>query len=239
MDNNSPGVSALPRATGQFDIGALFDLIVILAVLVTVKWMLTPHTQLYAGAGSTTSAMIVGTLLLRRRGLLWADLGFRRPESWPKTLGLAVLVFGIYIVALGAMKGVADHFFEDVGTSGRFDHVEGNLVAYLILMGVIWTHAAFFEELIYRAFFINRLGTALGGSGVALCIAVFFAGSFFGYRHLVYQGMHGALMTGAVGVAFGLVYLWFGRRNLWPLIIAHGTVDTIGITARFLGVMDD
>ncbi|WCL55174.1 CPBP family intramembrane glutamic endopeptidase [Gimibacter soli] len=239
MENNSPGSQSLPRATGHFDIGALLDLIIILAVLVTVKWALSPHTQLFAGAGSTTSAMIVGTLLLRRRGLRWADLGFRRPESWLKTLGLAVLVFGIYIVALSAMQGVADHFFEDVGTSGRFDHVEGNLVAYLILMGVIWTHAAFFEELIYRAFFINRLGTALGGSRVALLVAVVLSGSFFGYRHLVYQGMHGALMTGAVGVAFGLVYLWFGRRNMWPLIIAHGAVDTIGITARFLGMMDD
>lgn len=51
-------------------------------------------------------------------------------------------------------------------------------------------------------------------------------------RHL-YQGLGGALMTGAVGVLFGVLYLVM-KRNLWPLIIAHGIIDTLTLTQIYL-----
>jgi membrane protease YdiL (CAAX protease family) len=59
--------------------------------------------------------------------------------------------------------------------------------------------------------------------------------AFFGYRHYYYQGFHGAVVTGAMGLSIGIMYLWFGRRNLLPLIIAHGLVNSISQTQRFLG----
>ena len=103
-------------------------------------------------------------------------------------------------------------------------------------MAVIWTHAAFFEELLFRAFIINRGMTFLGGGLGAGLVAVLFSAAFFGYRHYYYQGLNGALTTSAVGLALGLLYLWFGRRNILPLILAHGAIDSLGMTYRFLGI---
>lgn len=214
------------------------DLLIVVATLVAVKQSLLPFTQLYAGPASTFSAMIVATYLLRRRGSSWSDLGFRWPESWPRTLGLTVLTMAFFILCTQIAALVADPLFEDVGTGSRFAHVEGNLMAYLIIMVLVWTHGSFFEELLFRAFIINHASGFLGGGLKADIAALFVSSCFFGYRHAYYQGIHGAIITGAGGFAFGVFYLWFGRRNILPLILAHGTFNTLGQTFRFLGIED-
>ena len=218
------------------DIHALVDLLLVIGVLVGVKQSLLPHTQLYAGPASTLSAMIVGTILLKFRGLSWGELGLRRPDSIWKLVLLTALTMALMIGAMGGGGWIADQIFEDIGTSGRFDHVEGNLIAYLGVMALVWTHAAFFEELLFRAFIISRGSTFLGGGLRADLLAVLFAGLFFGYRHYYYQGLNGALTITFVGWVLGLLYLWFGRRNLFPLILAHGLINSLGMTSRFLGI---
>ncbi len=217
---------------------ALRDLIMVASVLVIVKQSLLPISQLYAGPASTLSAMVVGTILLRRRGSGWSDLGLRWPESWPKTLGLTLLTMAFFLVCTQLMVVVADFFFEDIGTSDRFSHIEGNLPAYLLIMVLVWTHGSFFEELLFRAFIINHASEALGGGLRSDIVALIISSAFFGYRHAYYQGWHGALVTGAAGFAFGVFYLWFGRRNIMPLIFAHGAFNTLGQTFRYLGIED-
>jgi membrane protease YdiL (CAAX protease family) len=217
---------------------AFLDLALVLIILVGVKQSLLPYSQLYAGPASTLSAMIVATGLLHYRGLSWSGLGFRWPVNKWKTFLLTALTMILMIAAIAGGGWVADQLFEDIGTSGRFDHVEGNLFAYLGIMLIVWTHAAFFEELLFRAFIIGRSSAFLGGGVRADFLAVLFAGIFFGYRHYYYQGLHVALMITIVGWVLGLLYLWFGRANLLPLILAHGLIDTIGMTTRFLGIKD-
>lgn len=217
---------------------ALRDLALVVAIMVGVKQSLLPFSQLYAGPASTFSAMIVATFLLRRRGRGWGDLGFRWPESWPRTLGLTLLTMAFFLVCTQLMVLVADQFFEDVGTSDRFSHIEGNLVAYVVIMALVWTHGSFFEELLFRAFIISTTSEAVGGGLRGDIAALMISSAFFGYRHAYYQGWHGALVTGAGGFAFGVLYLWFGRRNILPLIFAHGAFNTLGQTFRFLGIKD-
>ncbi len=217
---------------------ALRDLIMVVSVLVIVKQSLLPISQLYAGPASTLSAMVVGTILLRRRGSGWSDLGLCWPESWPKTLALTLISMAFFLVCTQLMVVVADLFFEDIGTSDRFSHIEGNLPAYLLIMVLVWTHGSFFEELLFRAFVINHTSEALGGGLRSDIVALIISSAFFGYRHAYYQGWHGALVTGAGGFAFGVFYLWFGRRNIMPLIFAHGAFNTLGQTFRYLGIED-
>lgn len=223
---------------GPLDYGALFDLTVIMATLVIVKQSILPISFLYAGPVSTFTAMLVGTILLRRRGLSWQQLGLRWPDNWLKTAGFTILTIFLFILAMQAVGLIADMFFEDVGASGRFDHVEGNFGAYLIMMLLTWTHASFFEELLFRAFIINRASGFLGGGLYADLTAALFSAVFFGYRHYYYQGMNGALTTGAAGLAFALLYLWFGRRNIMPLVFAHGIMNSLSMTMRYLGIHD-
>lgn len=163
MSQPDNGASTEPPAS-YTRLTALRDLIMVVAVLVIVKQSLLPISQLYAGPASTVSAMIVGTVLLHRRGLAWSDLGLRWPESWSKTLGLTLLTMAFFLVCTQHMVVVANLFFEDIGTSDRFSHIEGNLPAYLLIMLLVWTHGSFFEELLFRAFIINHASEALGGS---------------------------------------------------------------------------
>ena len=220
------------------DGGAALDVLVVVTVLVAVKQALLPHSQLYAGPISTLTAMGVATALLRRQGSAWRDLGFVWPQSWLSTGGLTLLTMGVFIAATQLMALIADAYFVDVNYGSRFDHVEGNLIAYLTIMILVWTHGSFFEELLFRAFLITKLGVTFGGTRATMVVALIASSAFFGYRHAYYQGLHGALITGAGGFAFGLMYICFGRTNIMPIILAHGAFNTLGQTFRFLGIED-
>lgn len=215
-------------------LGAVLDLAIVIAVLVTVKQSVLPISVVYAGPASTFIAMIVATVLLYRRGIGWGDLGLRWPESWLKTLGLTAAVFAVFLVVAGGGGAIAGQFFPDIGASGRFDFVKGNWIGYLTVMALVWTHGSFFEELLFRAFIITRGEAALGGSRAASLTAVVLAAVFFGYRHYYYQGMHGAIVTGMIGLLFGVIYIWIGRRNILPLVFAHGIANSIAQTSRFV-----
>lgn len=236
MQNNTPLNDDAPKDSARWDWRALRDLLIVVATLVAVKQSLLPFTYLYAGPASTFSAMAAASYLLWRRGSGWRELGLRWPKSWLRTFGLTLLTMVVFIAATQSMQIVADLLFDDVGTSGRFDHIEGNVVAYIGVMLLVWTHGSFFEELLFRAFIIDRSSRFLGGGLRADLVAVLVSSIFFGYRHYYYQGMHGALITGAAGLAFALLYLWFGRRNILPLIFAHGIFNSLAQTIRFLGI---
>ena len=214
---------------------ALIDLFIVVAVLVGVKQSLLPFTTLYAGPVSTGLAMIVATYLLWRRKSGWQVLGFRWPERWFRTFGYTALCFLAYVGTIVIFRPIAELLFENVGTSGRFAHVEGNLSAYLVMLVLVWSHSAFFEELLFRAFIISKTSLALGQGRKKEIIAVIVAATFFGYRHYYYQGFFGALITGGVGLVFGFLYLWLRNTTILPLIFAHGIINTIGQTARFIG----
>ncbi|WOR16072.1 type II CAAX endopeptidase family protein [Hyphomonas sp. FCG-A18] len=224
--------------TYRFEWSALRDLIAVVGVMIIVKQSLLPVTQLYAGPASTLTAMILATILLKRRGSSWSAIGFRYPPSWLKTIGLTILSIAVFILCTQLMALFADRYFEDLTYGSRFDHIEGNLNAYIIIMVLVWTHGSFFEELLFRAFMISKASEFLGGRWSSDIIALLLSSAFFGYRHAYYQGIHGALITGAGGFAFGLMYLWFGRKNILPIILAHGIFNSLGQTFRFLGIED-
>jgi len=47
-----------------------------------------------------------------------------------------------------------------------------------------------------------------------------------------YQGPSGILLTGTTGLLIGAAFLLV-RRNLWPLVIAHGLINTISFVDMF------
>ena len=233
FDNNSENTDqkALP-----LNWSALFDALIIILVLVAVKQFFLLYTIKYAGPISTFTAMAVATWRLRARGMGWADLGFKMPENWGKTLLWSGVAFGFILVFMGVGSGIAELFFDEADAVNRFGDIEGDVPMYLLWMGLVWTHGAFFEEMLFRAFIINRFGSFLGGSTLATVVSVVVAAIFFGYRHAYYQGPYGFVVTGAAGLGLGLFYVWIGRKNLLPQILAHGYANSIGFTMRFLGL---
>lgn len=234
------GTSVTPAATSSiFNRGALFDLLIILTVLIVVKQTVLLFSTIGGGPASTTSAMIVGTWLLHRRGMRWADLGFKKPDSWLRTVLWAAFVVGLIIATTAVTIPVADLISEKMPRTSRFGDIEGDVAAFLMYLVIIWTHTAFFEELLFRALIINRLQAVFGDMKWATPLAVVLAAAFFGYRHYYYQGVHGAIVTGCIGLSLGIYYVKRGRHNLWPMFLAHGFINTLGFTFRFLGIEDD
>jgi hypothetical protein len=62
---------------------------------------------------------------------------------------------------------------------------------------------------------------------------VVFVAVRFGIGHS-YKGPAGIVDSGMAGLILGAAFLLSGR-NLWAPILAHGLIDTFGVTAEFLG----
>ncbi len=111
--------------------------------------------------------------------------------------------------------------------------LKGNVQATTHLIGAAWLSAALGEELVFRAFLMHQLDALLGRLRGGRWIAALAGGVVFGLMHAA-QGASGILLTGVVGTMFGYAYLR-SRRNLWAMILAHGLIDTWGVTTLYLG----
>jgi membrane protease YdiL (CAAX protease family) len=180
-------------------------------------------------------AVSLATLLLRHRGSSWHALGFRRPKSVGQAVLWTVLLYGAAMALVPALViPLARAFDAPPQDLSAFAGLPGNTVQYLLLLlPVSWGSAAFGEELIYRGFIQQRLGDGLGATRLARAAAVIGQALIFALAH-AYLGPRGMMNAGALGFLAGAVSLANGR-NLWPLIIAHGLVDTTGISALFFG----
>jgi membrane protease YdiL (CAAX protease family) len=109
------------------------------------------------------------------------------------------------------------------------DFIEGDLGNYLLfLIPIGWGTAAFGEELLVRGFLLARFSALVGTAwGVVLQAGLFTLGH-------AYQGVTGMVNIFAVGLILGVVTLRAGG-NLWPAIVAHGLIDTLGLTLIYLG----
>ncbi|MBR9826868.1 MAG: CPBP family intramembrane metalloprotease [Alphaproteobacteria bacterium] len=237
---SSPDTPSIKRIT------ALRDLFLIIATLIVSKTVLLEieAVWVYAGPISLILTFIVTTLLLRRSGQGWSAVGLRRPPSFVK-LGLwtlVALVFGIVLDTLSQqllpqILGIPDEATRaiDERYQGRFANLPGNLNVYLMWLALAWIIGGFIEELVFRGALISRFEQAFKGLPFAAILGVLVQAVIFGQQHLYYQGLAGAVATGAGAVLAGLIYLAC-KRNLWALILSHGLNNTLGLTVLYLGV---
>jgi len=186
-------------------------------------------------------ALVIGFLLatafLWANKERWRELGL----SWPVNLrqlrgqvGLTLLA--VYAAAILVPLLVVPLFGIEPPTLERHDPVIGNFSVYLVRLVVIsWGSAAFLEEMVARAFLINRFSRAFGNTRYAVIGAVLLQGFFFGLAHPS-QGFAGMLQTGVIGLVFGYLYIRY-QRNLWSLIIAHGIIDSISFTLIYFNAL--
>jgi membrane protease YdiL (CAAX protease family) len=176
---------------------------------------------------------------VRLREGSFAAIGLGRPRSWPATIGIA-LVTAALVFAMGEF--VTDplaHYLHLHATGAGAKALgtgKGDLASALRGLALVWTFAAFGEELGYRRYLLGRAADALGGSGIAYSAALVAASILFGIGHF-YQGPAGMFTTAIDGFIIGAAYLISGR-NLWVAVLAHGLIDTAGIVLLFLGLAD-
>ena len=166
------------------------------------------------------------------------DMGFRRPESWPKLLGTTLLYgFVIQVTFTVVIEPGLSRLTGDPVDISVFDDVRGDFVSYLILLAIGWVVGGFLEEFTFRGFIVGRVRWILGSSVAATWVGVLAAAVPFGIAHL-YQGVTGMIATGMIGFVLGAVYVYH-RFNLWYAIFTHGFINTVGITAMYLDIDRD
>ncbi len=187
----------------------------------------------------TLAGLGVATFFLRRHGKTWADLGLRKPDKWLRTLLLPIAG----VIASGVLIGlVAKPLVSALGLAPPdisliVDAVEGNLTNYLLfLIPVSWGSAAIGEEMLARGFILNRVSAMTGYHRMGTVIAIVTQAIVFALGHL-YQGAAGAIDVFTIALVFGGLYA-VSKRNLVSCILMHGLVDTMAITAIYLGYAD-
>ena len=172
----------------------------------------------------------------RLRGAGWRDYGLKRPKSWIKallmSLGVALAVFGTVVFIINPLTNALPNL--EPREMSSFDYLEGHLPNLIIQLANVWITAAFLEEFLFRGYLMNRLIDIQGKHTIfAWLLAIVVQAVVFALVHSQ-QGSAGMLKIGAIGLVFGFSYLAVGR-NLWPLIIAHGFIDTIDMVSHYLG----
>jgi membrane protease YdiL (CAAX protease family) len=114
-----------------------------------------------------------------------------------------------YLFTRAEVHRMLDSGVEFVKPSGGFD---------LIVAAILSVCVGFSEELVMRGYMITRMERLLRSTW----IAVLFSAAMFSVFHW-YQGIEGVWNSFVIGIIFGGVFAYF--RRLWPLVIAHATID--------------
>lgn len=177
---------------------------------------------------------VLGLLSFRVTDGSWTAMGLQWPASWRRAVLIALAAAFVRIL-LGSfvIEPAAAHFWPGEKAAAGMNDVAGHPLVALEWLALVWTFAAFGEEIGYRGYLLNRAADAAGRTRLAYWIAVIAVTVLFGYGHY-YKGPAGMIDSGMAGLILGAAYVVSGR-NLWACILAHGFIDTVAVVSRFLG----
>ena len=177
---------------------------------------------------------VIGLISIRLRDGSWSAMGFKRPASWRRIL-LIAFVAAILRILLGQflVEPVTGFFWPKPTAPALANEITGNIKIALIALLLVWTFAAFGEEIAYRGYLLTRVADVGGRSFASYWIGIVLVSILFGYGHY-YKGAAGVIDSGVAGVILGAAYILAGR-NLWASILTHGFIDTFGVFDAFFG----
>jgi len=158
----------------------------------------------------------------------WSDLGLSRPESWSKTIKMAL--FAMLIVQIvGTLQFFLSKTPQDLSSYSEA-MTPWRLLGFIV---IAWTTAGFGEEVIWRGFIMKQIARLFGEQkSSSWVIGIVLSSIGFGLAHF-HQGLGGMLGAGFIGIVYGIFYLRSGR-NLWVTIIAHGLTGTTSFIVLYL-----
>lgn len=163
--------------------------------------------------------------LLAWRNQRFSDMGLAtlRGGDFGLALGALLLIFMVnatITVLAGWMldPGVVQGHQDRLATIASVFTADLSLLAVALVM----LFTGFYEELLARGFLLTRCRTLFAGTWPPVLIS----SVLFGLGH-VYQGWFGVVQTTLVGVVFAYLVLRWGR--LWPVILAHGALNTVSL----------
>ena len=206
---------------------SLFEFIVGAAIVIG-------HNVYHVIPNEVPILFVMGLISVRLRERSWTAMGLGWPESWRRIV-LIALAAALLRIALGAVviDPLTAHFWPAAKAPQGMNEITGHPWVAFEWLGIVWTFAAFGEEIGYRGYLINRAADAGVRSRLAYWLGAVAVAVLFGYGHY-YKGPAGIVDSGMAGLILGAAYLISGR-NLWASILAHGFIDTVGVVTVFLG----
>jgi membrane protease YdiL (CAAX protease family) len=170
----------VPRDSRFRAISALELLLAAAIVLGHNVWKVVPN--------EVPILFLLGLVSYRIRNGGFAAIGFRRPASWAKIVGIAIAAAALRI-ALGdlVIEPLATRIWPPITGPEGFDSIAGDWKQALTWLGLVWTFAAFGEEIAYRGYILGRAAESFGGTNVAYALALIISSVLFGFGHF-YKG---------------------------------------------------
>jgi len=176
---------------------------------------------------------VLGLVSIRLRDGGWSAMGFKRPASWKRVLLIALAAAGLRILTGEIVERITLPFWPAIVAPAGTSEITGNVKFALLALLVVWSFAAFGEEIAYRGYLLTRAADLGNRTTAAYWIGIVVVSVLFGYGHY-YKGPTGILDSGIAGLILGAAYVVSGR-NLWATILAHGFIDTSAIVMVFFG----
>ena len=101
---------------------------------------------------------VLGLISIWLRDGSWSAMGFKRPASWQRVLLIALAAAAVRIL-LGQflIEPVTGLFWPRPTAPALANEISGNAKMALLALLLVWTFAAFGEELAYRGYLLTRV----------------------------------------------------------------------------------
>ncbi|ORX16308.1 abortive infection protein [Mycobacterium szulgai] len=220
------------------------DIAVVVVVLVATN-LIAHFTTPWASVATVPAAAVGLVILLRYRGLGWAELGLGR-QHWRSGLGYALAAVAVVVSVIGI--GVLLPMTRPMFLNNHYATISGALIASMIIIPL---QTVIPEELAFRGVLHGALDRAWGFRGVALAGSLLFGlwhvstslgltSGNVGFTRMFGGGFLGmlagvTLAVLATGVA-GFVFSWLRRRSgsLIAPIALHWSLNGVGALAAAL-----
>lgn len=242
MSAQAPELTAPPLGLDRYRL--YVDIAVVVTVLVVTN-LVAHFTTPWASIATVPAAAVGLVLLLRYRGLDWAELGLGR-EHWKSGMGyaLAAVAVVLSVIAVGVILPVTRPMF----LNNHYATVSGALIASMVIIPL---QTVIPEELAFRGVLHGALDRAWGFRGVALAGSLLFGlwhiatslgltSNNVGFTRLFGGGVVGMISGVTLAVvatgAAGFVFSWLRRRSgsLIAPIALHWSLNGMGALAAAL-----
>ena len=241
--NKAPGtkIGMQLQTNRLFKIGEILLLFIIAFAFIKLITLLVgdnPLIKQFVVWVANILALIIIWAGIKLRGESWKDFGLTfKSISWSEglkgfLLSLLVLVLGLAGFIFGSIVMANITGIPETADMSGYDYLKDNVGMLLLTLVGVYIVSSFGEEVIYRAFLINRISELGKNAKKATIIAVILSSIIFGLVHYEWGPM-GIVQTGFMGLAMGICYIKLKKR-LWILILAHAYMDTILMVQVYL-----
>ena len=194
------------------------------------------HNVLQVLPNEVPVLVALGLVSARVRDGSWLAFGLNRPPRWWPILAIATTAVVLRLVLGGVVESLGEGIWPPVRAPQGSEAIHGDPMAAMRWLGIVWTFAAFGEEIAYRGYLMRRAAQTFGGGPGAWALGALLSAVLFGFGHY-YKGPVGMIDSGISGLVLAGSF-FLARRSLWAPVLAHGLIDTVGVVALYLGLSD-